>query len=142
MHPDSLFLAVVNGERHLSNAADLLGWKFIRYDEGDAYIEFEASGALTNPMGNIQGGMLSAMLDDCMGPAVYLTLPSDQVAVTVEAQTRFLRAVKPGRIYGLGRIDHADGKRCYTWGQLTNEANEVVATATAIYQVVTLGKKP
>jgi uncharacterized protein (TIGR00369 family) len=140
MNPESLFRKVVNGELPLPNAAQLLGWKFIKYDEHESkvHIEFNASISLTNPMGNIQGGMLCAMLDDCMGPAVYGTLPAKQVAITVHAQTQFLRPAKPGLIYRWGRIDSTTSKVCFTSGQLTNDAGEVLATATAIYQIVTL----
>jgi uncharacterized protein (TIGR00369 family) len=140
MNPDSFFWKVVNGDLPLPDAAKLLGWTFIKYDEHQsmAHIEFNASTSLTNPMGNIQGGMLSAMLDDCMGPAVYITLPTNQVAITVEAQTRFFRPAKPGRIIGWGRIEYATSKIFFTSGQLTNEAHEVLATSTGIYKVVNL----
>lgn len=138
MNLDSLFWKVVKNEQPLSNAATLLGWKFIRHDErrNKAYVEFDASTSLTNPIGTIQGGMLSAMLDDCMGPAVYANLPSSQIAVTIEAKTQFFRPALPGRIIGWGRIDHATDKLCFTTGQLINEDHEILASATAIYQII------
>jgi uncharacterized protein (TIGR00369 family) len=137
MNPESLFWKVANGELPRPNAAALLGWKFITYDEQNskAYIEFDASAELTNPMGNIQGGILSAMLDDCMGPSVYANLSATQVAVTIEAKTQFFRPASPGRILGWGQVEHATSKICFTTGQLTNEAHEVLARATAIYQI-------
>lgn len=140
MNVDSLFWKVVNGDLPLPNAAALLGWKFIKHDKhkNKAYIEFDAPTSLTNPMGNIQGGMLSAMLDDCMGPAVYATLPANKIAMTIEAKTLFFRTASPGRIIGWGRVDYATSRICFTSGQLTNESHEVLATATAIYQILNL----
>jgi uncharacterized protein (TIGR00369 family) len=138
MNLDSLFWKVIKGDHPLPNAAVLLGWKFIRHDElkNKIHVEFDAPTSLTNPIGNIQGGMLSAMLDDCMGPAVYANLPSNQIAITIEAKTQFFRPALPGRIIGWGRIDHATDKLCFTTGQLINEAHEVLASATAIYQII------
>lgn len=140
MNLDSLFWKVVKGDLPLPNAAALLGWKFIKHDEhkNKAYVEFDAPTSLTNPMGYIQGGILSAMLDDSMGPAVYACLPANQIAITLEAKTQFFRPASPGRIIGWGRIDYATNKLCFTSGQLMNESHEVLATATAIYQIINL----
>jgi uncharacterized protein (TIGR00369 family) len=137
MNRDALFWKVVNGELPLPNAATLLGWKFVDYDEDkcEACIEFDAATSLTNPMGNIQGGMLSAMLDDCMGPAVYANLATNQIAMTIESKTNFVSPASPGRIIGWGRVDHAKGAICFTSGRLTNEAGKVLATATATYRI-------
>ena len=137
MNRDALFWKVVNGELPLPNAATLLGWKFIDYDEGtcEAHIEFDAANSLTNPMGNIQGGMLSAMLDDCMGPAVYANLAINQIAVTIESKTNFVRPALPGRIVGMGRVEHIKGAICFTSGRLTNDVGKVLATATATFRI-------
>ena len=140
MNADSVFWKVANGELPLPNASNLLGWTFISYDkqERKAYIEFQAGIELTNLMGNISGGMLKAMLDDSMGPAVYADLSTNQVAVTIEAKTQFFRPALPGRIFGWGRVDHATKDLCFTTGQLSNGADEVLARATAIFKIQNL----
>lgn len=137
MNRDGLFWKLVDGELPLSGAASVLGWKFIGYEEekGEVQIEFDASVSLTNSMGNIQGGMLSAMLDDCMGPAIYMNLPPNKLAVTIESKTSFVRPAPPGRILGFGRIDHAKGSICFTSGWLTDVAGKVLATATATFRI-------
>jgi uncharacterized protein (TIGR00369 family) len=137
MNPEALFWKVVSGAFPLPNAAKMLGWKFLSYDaeNSEAKIEFDASAALTNPMGNIQGGMLSAMLDDCMGPALYACLAANQTAVTLESKTSYLNPASPGTIFGQGRIEHLKGGICFTSGQLSNEAGEILATATATYRI-------
>ncbi len=50
-------------------AAKLLGWKLISLDAaaGEIEVGFEGKPEFANPIGNIQGGILSAMLDDTMG---------------------------------------------------------------------------
>src|SRR5262245_33786752 len=49
-----------------------LGWHVLemRPDEGWIKIGFEGRPEFCNPAGYVQGGFLSAMLDDTMGPAV------------------------------------------------------------------------
>jgi uncharacterized protein (TIGR00369 family) len=135
----NLFWKVVEGKHPLPNAARLLGWQFIYYDarKCQVYIAFNATPSLANPMGNIQGGMLTAMLDDVMGPAVYANLTDNQVAVTIELKTHFIKPALPGRIIGCGQIVQADGENRTTSGELINEDGKVLATATATYRIVT-----
>jgi acyl-coenzyme A thioesterase PaaI-like protein len=53
--------------------ADLLGWRLLdaRPDKGWIRIGFEGKREFCNPAGFVQGGILAAMLDDTMGPAVF-----------------------------------------------------------------------
>lgn len=86
-------------------------------------------------MGNVQGGFLSAMLDDCMGPAIYATLPANRIAVTVESKTSFVNPARPGRIIGWGEVEHSKGSIAFTRGWLTDPAGKVLATASATFRV-------
>lgn len=134
---DAIFWKVVSGELPTSPAATLLGWKFLDYDEAARriHVAFDANHALTNPVGNIQGGLLSAMLDDCMGPAIYAGLPPDRIAVTIESKTSFVNAAVPGRILGCGQIEHSKGSIAFTSGWLSDESGKVLARATATFRV-------
>ncbi len=69
---ESAFWAVVRGEIPPPPAAKLLGWKVLEAKRGSGRIrvQFEVVLDFTNPMGNIQGGFLAAMLDDTVGPAL------------------------------------------------------------------------
>ncbi|MNE00970.1 hypothetical protein D3C80_933950 [compost metagenome] len=80
--------------------------------------------------------MLSAMLDDCMGPAVYANLSDPLVAVTVELKTHFVKPASPGKINGCGWIVQKKDSTCITAGQLTDSDGNILATATAIYRIV------
>jgi uncharacterized protein (TIGR00369 family) len=137
MSSEPLFMNVVNGFAEMSPVAKTLGWKFIKYnsEEKEVHVEFEASDSLANPIGCIQGGVLSAMLDDSMGPAIYITMPQGKVAITIESKTNFVNAAYPGKIYGRGRIAHAKSSIIFTSGELFNEAGDIIATATATFKV-------
>ena len=70
------FWDVMEGRREPPPAATLLGWELIAVDPDAGTIEvaFSATDGFLNPMGNVQGGMLAAMLDDTLGPALVATL--------------------------------------------------------------------
>ncbi|QWP77096.1 PaaI family thioesterase [Lysobacter sp. K5869] len=137
MQPDNTFWAMVDGRLPLPAAATTLGWCFHAHNPADrsVSVSFEVGDALTNPLGQVHGGMLAAMLDDCMGPAIYAELPPDRIAVTVESKTVFVQAARPGRIFGYGRIEHWRGQLCFAAGRLTDEQGRVLATATATYRI-------
>ena len=61
----------------------LLGWRLLdaRSSDGWVRIGFDGKPEFCNPAGFIQGGILSAMLDDTMGPAVFVMLLGGFVVV-------------------------------------------------------------
>jgi uncharacterized protein (TIGR00369 family) len=99
---------------------------------------FAATEAFTNPMGNVQGGFLTAMLDDTMGPALVATLEADQLAVTLELKVSFLRPTRPGRLIGRGRVVHRGGTIAFLEGLLADAEGATVATATATARIVAI----
>lgn len=137
MEHENPFWQVVKGELPQPNAARLLGWRFVDYQQASRQIEveFDASPSLTNPLGYIQGGMLTAMLDDCMGPAIYAVLRREQVAVTTQMTTRFIRPALPGRILGRARLVRCGQKGWYTSGQLMDAEHNVLVTGRARFKV-------
>jgi acyl-coenzyme A thioesterase PaaI-like protein len=69
--------------------AKLLGWRVLdaRPAEGWLKLGFDGKAEFCNPAGFVQGGILSSMLDDTMGPAVF-------VIATATAVERLLDAAK------------------------------------------------
>src|SRR4051812_38055424 len=67
----------IEGRAPMPPVAELLGWTLESIDPqgGNIVVRFEARPEFTNPLGNVQGGLLAAMLDDTMGPALVATLP-------------------------------------------------------------------
>lgn len=117
----------------------LVGWGWLAIaSAGLVWVHFDASESLTNPLGKIQGGMLTAMLDDCLGPAVYATLGTHEVALTVKMATAFLRPASPGQITGVARMYRRRGDYCYAKGELRDGKDQTLVTASACYKVVDL----
>jgi len=84
----------------------------------------------TNPVGNIQGGFLAAMLDDTMGPALAATLDAGEFAPTLPLTVSFARPAKVGRLLGKDRIVRRGREVCLLAGELYQDG-ELVASATA-----------
>ena len=78
--------------------AELLGWRLLdaRPREGWIKLAFDGKPEFCNPAGFIQGGMLSAMLDDTMGPAVLVMSEGRLYTTTISMTVNFLAPAKPG----------------------------------------------
>jgi uncharacterized protein (TIGR00369 family) len=112
-------------------AASLLGWQAIDIQPGYVRVQYTAREEFYNPQGNIQGGFLTAMLDDAMGPAAYTLLPEADFAPTLEISVSFLRPARAGTIYAEGWIVHPSKRFMRLEGQLKSEDGELIATAKA-----------
>src|ERR1051326_552899 len=55
-------------------SAKLLGWQLLaaKPEEGWLKVGFDGKKEFCNPAGFVQGGLLTAMLDDTMGPAAFI----------------------------------------------------------------------
>jgi len=69
------FWDAIEGRAPVPRAAATLGFQFINADVENGTIEvaFEATEDFTNPMGNVLGAFLAAMLYDTVGPALLAT---------------------------------------------------------------------
>ena len=116
-----------------SNASKTLGMDITFADRVEGVIEanFEAKECFQNTVGNIQGGILVAMLDDLMGYALGITLPNTQFAPTANLNASFLRPVSSGVLKGKGQVLKRDGKLFYLASKLFNESGDLIASATA-----------
>lgn len=132
------FWDAVAGRVDMPPSARTLGWAFVDADpaQGTIRVAFEAREEFVNPLGNIQGGFLAAMLDDTLGPAIAASLPPDQFPATLELKINFLRPTKPGRLVGTGRVVHRGGSIAFLEGELRDDEGNLLATATSTVRLV------
>lgn len=132
------FWDAVAGRVQPPPAAHLLGWQMEEYDATTSTIRisFEAGHQFTNPMGVVQGGFLAAMLDDTLGPALMAELAAGEFAPTLELKVSFLRAARPGRLIGTGRVVHRGGTIAFLDGTLRDSDDVLLATATATARII------
>jgi uncharacterized protein (TIGR00369 family) len=131
------FWDVMEGRATPPPAAVLLGWELVAVDPEAGTIElaFQATEQFLNPFGMVQGGLLAAMLDDTLGPALVATLGPGESAPTTDLHVQFLRPARPGRLVGRGRIVRKGRDVGFMAGELVDAAGEVVAVATATAQI-------
>ena len=139
--PNHPFWKAVRGEIPPAPAAKLLGWTVVDAtpDSGRIRVQYEATADLANPLGNVQGGFVAAMLDDTVGPALATTLEQNEFGVTIELKTNFVRPAKPGILVGEGRVVHRGGSIAFVEGTLVDGDGRLIATATATLRIVRVG---
>jgi len=113
-------------------ASRLLGWTLRAVDPAKGTIEigFEADARFINPAGTVQGGFLAAMLDDTQGPALFAMTNGEVYAPTVDFSVSFLKAARPGRFVGKGRVISLGKTIAFPEAELFDEGGELVARAT------------
>lgn len=132
MDSEAFFWRIQAGDLPEPPAAKTLGMKILNVDvhTGQLETEFDGKREFTNPAGNIQGGFLSAMLDDTMGPALASQLAAGEFAPTLHLNVQFISAAKIGKLIGIGHVVKKGKDVCFLSGELTQDGR-VVATATA-----------
>ena len=82
------------------------GLDIIAYDLDAHTVEltFDGKREFANPIGIVQGGFLSAMLDDTMGLASATAMNVGEFAPTLGLNVQFHRPAKIGKLTGKGRI--------------------------------------
>ncbi|MCW2762254.1 MAG: phenylacetic acid degradation-related protein [Marmoricola sp.] len=138
------FWEALDGRRPLPRIAQTLGFKLRSWDDelGEIEIGFTVGEEFTNPVGNVQGGIIAAMLDDTLGPAMVASLPSGDFAPTLELKVSFLRPAKPGGFVGRGRVLHRGGTVAFLAGELHDEEGVLLATASSTVRIVRGGWHP
>jgi uncharacterized protein (TIGR00369 family) len=110
-----------------------LGFRLLAVSQEDRSVEvaFEARGeVLLNPMKQIQGGYLCAMLDECMSVACMVASGMTHVAPTVEMKTSFFRPGYPGPLRGVGRVVKWGKTIAFTEGELYDAEGRLLAKAS------------
>jgi uncharacterized protein (TIGR00369 family) len=133
-------LAVLEGRAPGPPAARHLGWRCIELDaeNGTLVVEFQPRAEFLNPIGNVQGGFLAAMLDDTMGPLVFATLEPGQFNPTLEFKVSFLRPARLGPLTATARIVHRGRSIAFAAADLRDAGGELLATATATMKIVSV----
>jgi uncharacterized protein (TIGR00369 family) len=132
MVSDSLFWKIVDGRAPQAPAARTLGLEIVNVDAENRTIEttFQAKEDFINPGGMVQGGFLTAMLDDTMGLMLMATLSAGEFGPTVALNVQFHRPAAVGPLRCFGRITMRGKAVCQLAAELLQN-DTVVATATA-----------
>jgi uncharacterized protein (TIGR00369 family) len=88
----------------------------------------------------VQGGILAAMLDDTMGPAVFVMTDGKLYTATITMTVNFLSPAKPGPITGEANVTQLGKTIAFVEGRLMAADGAVLATATTSARLVETAK--
>jgi uncharacterized protein (TIGR00369 family) len=122
--------------------AALLGLDILEADreQGAVKIAFLARPEFCNAAGNVQGGFLTAMLDDCLGPAVLIATDAQVFPTTISLTVDFLNPAKTGLLIGKARVVQLGKTIGFVEGELADADGTIVARATASVRLTALHK--
>lgn len=109
-------------------------------DEGMVRIAFTARPEFCNATGNVQGGFLTAMLDDCMGPAILIASDALAFPSTIDLHVQFLAPAKPGTLIGTGRVVQLGRTIGFVEAELADVAGTILARGRASVRLTALSK--
>jgi uncharacterized protein (TIGR00369 family) len=120
----------------------LLGWHILdaRPEQGWVRIGFDGKPEFCNPAGFIQGGILTAMLDDTMGPAVFIMTDGRLYTATITMTVNFLAPAKVGPIVGEANVTQIGRTIAFVEARLTAADGAVLAASSASARLVKTAK--
>src|SRR5258708_25174822 len=123
-------------------SAKLLGWHLLdaRPKEGWIKVGFDGKAEFCNPAGFVQGGLLSTMLDDTMGPAAFIMTEGKFYTTTVSLTVNFLAPAKPGPITAEAKVTQLGKTIAFVEGKLTAEDGTLLATASVSARLLEAAK--
>ena len=114
----------------------LLGMKVLAVDVDKKLVRmsFAPGDALTNPRGTIQGGIVTAMLDDCAAYAGIVALGEPGFIASLEVKTSFFAPAYPGKLHAEGRCLKMSKSSCFLEADLWDADGKHLArlTSTAV----------
>ena len=121
--------------------ADLLGLDIVDIDPaGSVSVAFTGRPEFCNAAGNVQGGFLAAMLDDCMGPAIVIATNAEKFPSTIDLNVQFLAPARPGKLVGRGRVVHLGKTIGFVEAELKDVGGTLIARATASVRITAMQK--
>ena len=130
---DEAILARFQRTKNQPTGSRTLGFAIDSVNQAEKCVEvaFDAKAdLLLNPMKQIQGGYLCAMLDEAMSVACMVASGMTHVAPTAEMKTSFYRPAQPGPIRGIGRVVKWGRTIAFTEGELFDPEGRLLAKAT------------
>ena len=130
---DEAILARFQRTKNQPTGSQTLGFRIVAVSQADksVEVEFEAKPELLlNPMKQVQGGYLCAMLDECMSVACMVASGMTHVAPTAEMKTTFFRPAMPGKLKGIGKVAKWGRTIAFPEGELYDADGRLLAKAT------------
>jgi len=133
MLSDADMLARFQNSKKRPPCSDTLGMRLsdVNQSEKSIRMEFDVSASFANPTGAVQGGFVSAMLDEAMSTCCIIASNITMTAPTLEMKTSFLRPLFPGPASVEARIVKWGKSAAFMEAEAFDPDGKLVAKATA-----------
>lgn len=113
--------------------SDTLGMRLVALSQEAQTVrmEFDVPLMFANPTGAVQGGFISAMMDEAMSTAVIIASNVTMTAPTLEMKTSYLRRLMPGKAAVEARILRLGKSAAFMEADCFDADGNLVARATA-----------
>ncbi len=130
---DEEMLARFRNSKKRPPCSDTLGMELLAVDQDAMTIRmgFDVSPSFSNPTGAIQGGFLTAMLDEAMSTCCIIASNVTMTAPTLELKTSYMRPLFPGRAEAVARILKFGKSTAFMEAELLDPEGRMVAKASA-----------
>lgn len=123
-----------------SPAGNWLSFTLERIEKGKAELSLEVREEMTNPYGNIHGGMMSLVIDESIGWAV-VSLDTDNFYTSLNLNVDFLYAIKQGdRLRSVAEVIRVGKKIIHVECRVYDMQERLLAKATS--NLIVTGMRP
>lgn len=123
-----------------SPAGNWLNYTLEQIDKGTATISLEVKKDMTNPYGNIHGGMMAMLMDEVIGLAV-VSLDTKNFYTSLNLNVDFLYAIKGGeRLKAVSRVVRAGKKIIHVTCDVTDMNGTLLGKASS--NLIVTGMRP
>ncbi|WDI31815.1 PaaI family thioesterase [Hyphococcus flavus] len=120
--------------------AAFLGYELLSVDREakTMRVAFRGTKEMLNPRGGVQGGFLTAMLDDASGSMVVVLTNGAKAPASVDIHTQYFKPAGVERLICEAELVHMTKSTAFTRATLYNEAGEKVAAASQTARLLDL----
>lgn len=130
---DADMLARFQNSKKRPPCSDTLGMRLAALSQDEKWVrmEFDVPQMFANPTGAVQGGFISAMMDEAMSTAVIIASNVTMTAPTLEMKTSYLKRLMPGPASVTARILKLGKSAAFMEADCFDAAGDLVARSTA-----------
>ena len=130
---DADMLARFQNSKKRPPCSETLGMRLIEVEQDAQRVrmEFDVSASFANPTGAVQGGFITAMLDEAISTCIIIASNVTMTAPTLEMKTSYLRRLMPGQAFVDARIVKLGKSAAFSEAECFDADGKLVATATA-----------
>lgn len=113
-----------------------LGMRPVEFAQGSSHWRWETQPKQTiNPFGMLHGGYLAVFVDELLSTAIGSVLENGEWAVTAELKLSYLRALRPGRLEGRGRVIRRTRSIAFMDAEVSNADGEAAVLASSTWAI-------